>query len=138
LVLIQALRAAHRKSGRVGRRIITCAFDTQIGAALRLMHTESDHPLDVATLASEAGMSRSAFALRFKELVGGTPLEYLTRWRMHRASHLLRESDHNGFGCRAVGGLRFGRIISQSVQTHSGGRAWGVSANQCAYVNLCC
>jgi AraC-like DNA-binding protein len=48
----------------------------------------------VAALASEAGMSRSAFAQRFKELVGGAPLEYLTRRRMHRASYLLRESGH--------------------------------------------
>ena len=27
-------------------------------------------------------MSRSIFAMRFKEKVGTTPMEYLTRWRM--------------------------------------------------------
>jgi transcriptional regulator GlxA family with amidase domain len=36
-------------------------------------------------------VSRSAFALRFKELVGESPLEYLTRWRMHQASRWLRD-----------------------------------------------
>jgi AraC-like DNA-binding protein len=40
-----------------------------------------------------SGMSRSAFALRFKELVGETPLEYLTNWRMHKAIALLRRGD---------------------------------------------
>ncbi|MGH9594729.1 MAG: helix-turn-helix transcriptional regulator, partial [Bryobacteraceae bacterium] len=68
--------------------------DAQIGAALRLMHEKIDYPWTVAALASQAGMSRSAFARRFKELVGETPLEYLTRWRMQRASYLLRESSH--------------------------------------------
>jgi AraC-like DNA-binding protein len=35
-------------------------------------------------------MSRSAFALRFKEVVGEAPLEYLTRWRMYQAGRMLR------------------------------------------------
>jgi AraC-like DNA-binding protein len=44
-----------------------------------------------------AGMSRSAFALRFKELLGETPLEYLTDWRMYKATGLLREDDRKLF-----------------------------------------
>ena len=38
-------------------------------------------------------MSRSAFALRFREIVGETPLEYLTRWRIYKAALLLRDGD---------------------------------------------
>jgi AraC-like DNA-binding protein len=38
-------------------------------------------------------MSRSAFALRFKELLGQTPLEYVTDWRMQKALQLLKEED---------------------------------------------
>jgi AraC-like DNA-binding protein len=45
----------------------------------------------VRALATQAGMSRSAFALRFKELMGQAPLEYLTQWRMRKAGRLLRE-----------------------------------------------
>ena len=37
-------------------------------------------------------MSRSVFALRFKETVGTTPMEYLTRWRMLQASQRLESS----------------------------------------------
>jgi AraC-like DNA-binding protein len=36
-------------------------------------------------------MSRSAFAARFKELVGSTPMDHLTEWRMVRAASMLRE-----------------------------------------------
>jgi AraC-like DNA-binding protein len=42
-------------------------------------------------------MSRSAFALRFKELLGETPLEYLTNWRMYKATGLLLEEDKKLF-----------------------------------------
>jgi AraC-like DNA-binding protein len=38
-------------------------------------------------------MSRSAFAVRFKGLVGETPLEYLTSWRMQKATALLERGD---------------------------------------------
>jgi AraC-like DNA-binding protein len=37
-------------------------------------------------------MSRSVFALRFKETVGATPMEYLTRWRVLQASVRLEKS----------------------------------------------
>jgi AraC-like DNA-binding protein len=65
--------------------------DPQIGAVLKAMHERVEHPWTVKALATEAGMSRSAFALRFKELIGQAPLEYLTQWRMYKAGRLLRE-----------------------------------------------
>src|SRR5260370_22805391 len=42
-------------------------------------------------------MSRSAFALRFKELLGETPLEYLTNWRMYKAIGSLQKDDRKLF-----------------------------------------
>jgi AraC-like DNA-binding protein len=44
-------------------------------------------------MAAAAGMSRSAFASRFKELLGQTPLEYVTDWRMQKAIQLLQQGD---------------------------------------------
>jgi AraC-like DNA-binding protein len=72
-------------------------FDPKIGAALKAMHERVDNPWTVETLAAAAGMSRSAFALRFKELLGETPLEYLTDWRMYKATGLLQEDDRKLF-----------------------------------------
>jgi len=68
-------------------------FDPRIGAALKAMHEKVENPWTVGTLGAAAGMSRSAFAVRFKELMGETPLEYLTNWRMYKATGLLRD-DH--------------------------------------------
>lgn len=64
--------------------------DRQIGAALGCIHREPQRAWSVASLASAALMSRSAFAARFTALVGEPPLSYLTRWRMHLAADLLR------------------------------------------------
>ena len=63
--------------------------DPQIAVALDAIHAQPGASWTVASLADRAGMSRSAFASRFKSLVGETPLEYLTRWRMQRAADLL-------------------------------------------------
>jgi AraC-like DNA-binding protein len=38
-------------------------------------------------------MSRSAFAARFQELFGQTPLDYLTEWRMQKTVQLLPQRD---------------------------------------------
>jgi AraC-like DNA-binding protein len=55
-------------------------------------HTRRN-PWTVESLAEAAGTSRSAFAARFKELLGQTPLEYVTEWRMQKAMQLLQQRD---------------------------------------------
>jgi AraC-like DNA-binding protein len=49
----------------------------------------------VESLASAAGMSRTAFAVRFKQLVGLPPLDYLSGWRMTVARNALRKGDES-------------------------------------------
>jgi AraC-like DNA-binding protein len=68
-------------------------FDPKIGAALKSAHENVKKPWTVESLAAASGMSRSAFAARFKELLGQTLLDYLTEWRMQKALPLLRETD---------------------------------------------
>jgi AraC family transcriptional regulator, alkane utilization regulator len=71
------------------------ASDPQIGKALSCMHETPSAPWTVADLAIQVGMSRSAFALKFKELTNTTPLDYLTSWRMQKAARLIAEGDTN-------------------------------------------
>jgi AraC-like DNA-binding protein len=49
----------------------------------------------VQKLADCADMSRSAFALRFKDKVRMAVMEYLTRWRMLLAGDQLRNSNNS-------------------------------------------
>lgn len=64
--------------------------DPQIGEALRQMHADPGRQWTVAALARAVSMSRSSFANRFRELVGETPLDHLTQWRMVRAANMMR------------------------------------------------
>jgi AraC-like DNA-binding protein len=63
--------------------------DPPIAAALAAIHADPAAPWTVETLAAEANLSRSAFAARFKAIVGESPLQYVQRWRMQRAAHLI-------------------------------------------------
>ena len=71
---------------------IEALTDKQISRALKLLHNNPHTSWTLEKLAGEIGMSRAAFAKRFKELVGQPMFEYLTNLRMQRAKELLRES----------------------------------------------
>ncbi len=63
--------------------------DPAVAAVLAAVHAEPAAAWDLNALAAEAGLSRSAFAARFSEVVGQTPMRYVFEYRMRRASHLL-------------------------------------------------
>jgi len=90
LLLIQLIRAYLDTSPAPLSGWLGALQDERIGQALAAMHAQPEKPWSVEALAREVAMSRSAFAARFRALVGETPMSYLTRWRMHRAAHLLR------------------------------------------------
>jgi len=56
-------------------------------------HAEPGRAWTIESLAASAGMSRSAFAARFKALTGETPLDYLTEWRMQQAKSLIESGE---------------------------------------------
>ena len=63
--------------------------DKRLRAAIAAMHGTPGQRWTLQTLAREAGMSRTAFAVTFKERVGLSPMDYLTRWRMMQAADRL-------------------------------------------------
>ncbi|QBR92969.1 AraC family transcriptional regulator [Nocardioides euryhalodurans] len=65
--------------------------DPLLGRALAAFHAEPGAPWTLASLAGEAGMSRSAFAARFSDRLGEPPMAYVTAWRMDLAARLVRE-----------------------------------------------
>lgn len=92
MVLMQALRAflAQEGNNRVGW--LFALGDRQIGAAIGAMHADPAHRWTLQGLATCAGMSRTSFAVRFKDVVGSTPMHYLTHWRMLLAQDRLLHS----------------------------------------------
>ena len=63
--------------------------DRIVGAALGAMHKDPAYAWSLEELARAANTSRSVLAERFHDLVGNTPMQYLTQWRMLLAANLL-------------------------------------------------
>jgi AraC-like DNA-binding protein len=93
VLFIQVLRAHIASGPERNKGWLRAFFDSQLGNALNAIHDRVNTPWTVESLAEAAGMSRSAFAARFKELLGQTPLEYVTEWRMQKAMQLLDQRD---------------------------------------------
>ena len=87
MILIEVLRLHLDRSKGVGW--FSALSDPCTGVAIAAIHREPARRWTVASLALEAGMSRSSFAARFAQLVGDGPIEYLTRWRMILAGRRL-------------------------------------------------
>lgn len=92
LILLQALRTILAKGLYGGIGWIYGLGDKQVGAAINALHVDPARKWTIKSLADVAAMSRSTFALRFKERVGESPMDYLTHWRMLLAADRLLTS----------------------------------------------
>jgi AraC-like DNA-binding protein len=93
LVFVQAVRVHVSRTQMAHSHTsgwLNAVGDTQIGKALAAIHAHPEAPWTVALLAQKVDMSRSAFAARFKDLTGSSPLDYITSWRMHKAKSILK------------------------------------------------
>jgi transcriptional regulator GlxA family with amidase domain len=66
------------------------ARDPAVGRALAAMHARPQHDWSLASLAAEAGLSRSALTERFKHYLGVPPMAYIAQWRLHLGADALR------------------------------------------------
>jgi AraC-like DNA-binding protein len=71
----------------------TASGDPCVGAALLLLRSQPAAPWTVSDLARKVDMSRTAFAARFRELVGEPPMSYLARVRLSHAAGYLSATD---------------------------------------------
>jgi AraC-like DNA-binding protein len=129
VLFIQTLRAhiasePERNTPGRNKGWLRAIFDPQVGAALSAVHDSVRTSWTVESLAAAATMSRSAFAVRFKQLLGQTPLEYVTEWRMQKAMQLLEQRDKKLIDvARSVGyesDAAFSKAFKRVVGTNPG------------------
>ena len=101
-IIYRVLR--HEEAGTLRALAAPHTHFGQISRALHRMHAEYARPLDMATLASEAGMSVSTFHAHFKAVTSSPPLQYLKSIRLHKARLLMvNQGETAGSACRLVG-----------------------------------
>lgn len=95
MVLILAYRAFLQTVGIDAIDQLTSLADPEIGPLITMVHVHPGLPWSVENMAQRVGMSRSAFAARFVDLVGETPMSYVTQCRMRRAAMLMSNPHAN-------------------------------------------
>jgi AraC-like DNA-binding protein len=89
LVLIEVLRLHLANAPAADHGWLAALRDPVLAPALSLLHSEPERKWTVADLAACAAVSRSLLDDRFRQVLGRSPIRYLTEWRMHLAEELL-------------------------------------------------
>ena len=135
LLFVEALRL-HIEFEAIDRSgWLTALDDRRISIALRAIHADPSHGWNLEELAKLSGMSRTSFAVRFRDVVGVPPLTYVLNWRMRLAERELSETDHSvadiawslGYGSESAFSNAFsratgcapGRFRKEAMQTYS-------------------
>lgn len=83
--------------------VLSGLADERLSRAMEVMHKHPETPWSLEQLARRAGMSRARFAARFRQIVGMTPFNYLTDWRLGVAQTMLRKGSSLKLVAAAVG-----------------------------------
>ncbi|SFU70484.1 transcriptional regulator, AraC family [Polaromonas sp. YR568] len=92
VLLLQLLRwlLDHPEDGSAPEGLLAGLGEPRLARALVAVHEAPGEAWSLERLAQSAGMSRSAFAVLFKQKVGQTPADYLATWRLAIAQAELR------------------------------------------------
>lgn len=93
LVLIEVLRVHLASAPAADHGLLAALHDPVLAPALALIHRDPARKWSVAELAAGAAVSRSLLDERFREVLGRSPIRYLTEWRMHLAEDLLATTE---------------------------------------------
>ena len=93
VLFIEVLRLYMNEQGEGRTGWLAGVGDRIVGVALDALHRNPAKAWTLDELARTAGTSRSVLAERFQLLVGASPIQYLTQWRMLLAANLLSRSN---------------------------------------------
>lgn len=126
IMLIQTLRLHMASRETLPMGWLAALGDAQLSAVLGALHGDIRRRWTLDSMARTAGMSRSAFAEKFRRVLGSTPADYLTRWRMQVAGDRLCGSDRTvamvadevGYESEAAFSTAFKRVHGRSPRAH--------------------
>ena len=93
IVLAEVLRLHIAEAPAADRGWLGALRDPVLAPALAELHRAPERKWTVAELAAAANVSRSVVDERFRQVLGRSPIRYLTDWRLHVAKDLLATTD---------------------------------------------
>ena len=119
-MLIHVMRAWLRLEDDATDGWLLALRDPTVAGAMNAIHQRPAEPWTLESLAREVSVSRATLARRFADLVGETPPEYLTRWRMDLAAQRLRDTEDTVGAIAAGVGYRSEYSFSRAFTRHRG------------------
>lgn len=117
-LLIQLLRSLIDNSeNQLG--VMAGLADQKLAKALICMHDYPEKPWTLDSLASLAGMSRARFAVYFRQVVGMTPANYLSKWRIGLAQDMMQKGQPMNLIAYKVG-YASASALSRAFRAHTG------------------
>ena len=120
LLLVEILRQHLASAPALDHGWLAALHDPVLQPALAAIHTAPAERWSVSSLARRASVSRSALDAHFRQVLGLSPIRYLTEWRMHLARDQLASTD---LGVAAVGrrvGYDAEEAFSREFKRHTG------------------
>ncbi|MGP4787937.1 helix-turn-helix domain-containing protein [Psychrobacter sp. 1Y11] len=122
IMMIECLRTYIESLPEATDNWLRALKDPYLAKAIAAMHGDPSQNWTIHKLAEVAGMSRSSFAQRFKEVVGMPPLTYLIGYRLRLASRYLRLQQNSISRISELVGYASDSTFSQAFK-----RVYGVS-----------
>lgn len=125
VLVIQLIRAWLNSQDTQETGWLTALRDRHLGRALSALHKAPQDDWTLEDLAHLAGLSRSAFAARFTQVMGESAISYLTHWRLRLARRALCETQQPmieiaetaGYGSEAAFSRAFKRLFGHAPGT---------------------
>lgn len=126
LLLIAILRAWFTRPEAETPTWYRAQSDPVVSRALQAIHNKPAHPWTLDKLAQEVSVSRAALARQFQDVVGESPMKFLTSWRLALAADMLCEpeatvgtvADKLGYSTPFALSKAFKRVRGVSPQEH--------------------
>ena len=118
VVLVELIRINFGRDDK--SRFIRALSDKKISKALQHLHNNPNIAWTLEKLAGDVGMSRAAFAKRFKDLVGQPMFEYLTMLRIQRGKELLKETKLPLYEVASRVGYESDLAFTKTFKKHTG------------------
>ena len=93
VLFIQAIRHQYDTKSDPSIPFLIAITDNKLKFALEVMHEHPEREWTLSQFAELSSMSRGRFAQRFKEVLGQSPMNYLTGWRLQKAKRMLKDSE---------------------------------------------